>query len=160
MTDQQPPPTRNAVRRFIPAVLLASLSLNLFLAGWLAGSGFRPPLLPPMGGPFRSLERRLEGRLSPDGMAKIGALLGAMDAGMRRQFDARDAMRRKLHAILITEPFDREGFVAALTELNAGRAQFDGEVSRRVAEVVATLSVHDRAIFADEVLALPPGPLG
>lgn len=176
MSDQQSS-ARTAVRRFAPVLLLASIGLNLFFIGWLAGSGFRPhhlfftdwlagsgfrphPPPPPMGGHFVMLERDLEGRLSPEGMAKVGALLRDIDAGMRSQFDASETLRRQLHAILVAEQFDGDGFIRAVEALNAGRAKLDGDVARRVTEVMASLSARDRAIFANALLSMPPGPLG
>jgi len=160
MTDQ-PTRTHDAVRRLAPVLLLVSLGLNLFFAGWLAGSGFRwhpPP--PPMDGRFGMLERQLEGRLSPEGMAKVGALLRDIDTGMRNQFDAGESLRRQLHALLTAEVFNGDDFVRAVDSLNVGRAKFDNDVARRVAAVMAGLSARDRAIFADAVLSMPPGPLG
>lgn len=159
MTDQ---PTRSAIRRMLPAILLVSLGLNLFFLGWLAGSGFRPHGLPPppMGGPFRSLERQLAGRLSPEGMTKVGDLLHELEAGMREQFDAGDAVRRQLHSILTAETFSRDDFIRTIGVLTAGRTKFDNESAQRVADVVAKLSARDRAAFADAVLSIPPGPLG
>lgn len=160
MKDQQPP-TRDAVRRFAPALLLASLGLNLFFAGWLAGSGFRPhPPPPPMGGRFGMLERQLEGRLSPDGMAKVDAMLRDIDAGMRTQSDAGEILRRQLRMILVAEQFNGDNFVRVLDALNAQREKFDKDVARRVVDVMASLSPRDRTIFADAVLSMPPGPLG
>jgi uncharacterized membrane protein len=158
--NDQPTPTHNAVRRFAPVLLLASFGLNLFFAGWLAGSGFRGHPPPPMDGRFGMLEHQLEGRLSPEGMAKVGALLHDIDTGMRSQFDAGESLRRQLHALLTAEQFNGDDFVHAVDALNVGRAKFDNNVARRVAEVMAGLSARDRAIFADAVLSMPPGPLG
>jgi len=153
------PPTSGAAQRLIPLALLVSLGLNLFFAGWLFGSGFRPHP-PPMGGPFHVLEHQLEGRLSPDGMAKVGGLLRELEAGMHGQFDSGDALRRRLHATLVAEPFNRDDFMRAADALSAGRAKFDNNAAQRVADVLAALSATDRASFADALLSLPPGPLG
>jgi uncharacterized membrane protein len=158
--NDQGEPKRITPQRMIYLALLASLGLNLFFAGWWVGAGLRPPPPHEPGGPLHELEHRLQGRLSPAGMSAVERLIEEIDAGFRHQFDAGDAIRRQLHQILISEPFKPEDFVRTLGELTAGRSSFDSTVAQRVAAFAAGLSPEDRRIFADAILAMPPGPLG
>lgn len=161
MNDQRAP-GRVTPPWLIKVALLASLGINLFFAGWVLGVGLRPPPHGPggPGGPFGPLEHELRGRLSPDGMTKVDRLIAEIHAGFRREFGASEGIRDRLHTILITEPFNSAEFVRTLEELNAGRASFDSQTTRHIADFVASLSPQDRGIFADAVLRMPPGPLG
>lgn len=147
-------------RRFVPIALLCSLGINLFFAGTWVGGGLRRPPFPPPGGPLWELERQLRGRLSPDGMSKVAGVFRQVDAQARQRFDAGEAIRRQLHALLVTEPFDADAFMKQLQALNGDRAGFDSEMSRRIVALVSALSPEDRRLFADAVLSMPPGPLG
>jgi hypothetical protein len=60
----------------------------------------------------------------------------------------------------VTEPFDSNAFLRLLDQLNIDHAHFDGDMSRHIARIVASLSPEDRRVFADAVLSMPPGPLG
>ncbi len=106
------------------------------------------------------LERQLRGRLSPDGMTKVAGLISDIDSEFRQQIGANDTIRRRLHIILITEPFNSADFVRTLGVLQTARSHFDSEMNARIATVVERLSPEDRRIFADAVLTLPPGPMG
>jgi uncharacterized membrane protein len=156
MTDAAAP-GRNSPR-LTRIALLGSLGLNLFFAGWWFGGAMRPPPPGPHG--MHDLDRMLRGRLSADGMSKVDGLLRQVDSGFRQQFGEMEAVRRQLHAILVTETFDSDAFIKALEALNANRAKFDSNMTRHIADIVGSLSAEDRRILADTVLSLPPGPLG
>ena len=104
--------------------------------------------------------RRLQGKLSADGMSKVDGLLQQIHSGFRRQFEQTESVRRQLHSILVTEPFDADAFSRTLEALNANRTRFDSDMSQDIVAAVRALSPDDRRILADAVLSLPPGPLG
>lgn len=149
---------RFITQRFVPIALLCSIGLNVFFVGAWVGAGLRRPLLPPPGGPLWELERQLQGRLTPDGMHKVDSLIQEIDAGLRHQFDASEALRRQLHIILVSEPFNSSAFLQRLNQLNDGRASFDSGMAKHIAELIASLSPDDRRLFADAVLSMPPRP--
>jgi uncharacterized membrane protein len=153
------PPGRARPGRLWTA-LVASLGLNLFLAGWWVGAVLRPwPPAPPPG-PLHMLSQRLAGRLSPAAFREVSALIDAIGERLVRQIEDGAPLRGRLRAILVADVFDAAAFVATLDELTAARTRNDGDISRRIAAVVAGLSAADRAVLADVALASPAGLFG
>jgi uncharacterized membrane protein len=153
------PPARARPSRLWMA-LVASLGLNLFLAGWWVGAVLRPwPPAPPPG-PLHMLSQRLAGRLSPAAFREVSALIDAIGEHFVRQIADGAPLRGRLRAILMADVFDAAAFVTTLDELTAARTRNDGDISRRIAAVVAGLPAADRAVLADVALASPPGLFG
>jgi uncharacterized membrane protein len=150
-------PSGRGRSRHVWTALVASLGLNLFFAGWWVGAVLRPwPPAPPPG-PLHMLSRDLAGRLSPAAYREVSALIDTVRERFARQMHDSEPLRERLRVILVTDPFDSAAFVQTLDELTADRARNDGEISRRIAAVVAGLSAADRAILADAALASPAG---
>jgi uncharacterized membrane protein len=146
--------------------LVASLGVNLFFLGWLAGGvvgpdrgrpGPPPPPLPPL----HLMADRLRGSLSPGGMAKIEALIRELDDRFARRISDTEQSRARIKALLGEESFDPAGFVAALGEVHAETGRDRAEVDQRIADVIAQLSIDDRRKLAAVNVAFPPrGPAG
>ena len=139
--------------------LVISLGLNLFLAGWWAGAVLRP-WPPPPPGPLHMLSQRLACRLSPAAFREVGALIDAIGERFVSQMQDSAPLRSRLRAILMADAFDVAAFVTTLEALTAARTRNDGDISRRIAAVVAGLSAADRAVLADVALASPAGLFG
>lgn len=134
--------------------LVASVALNLFLVGWIAGGWTRQPPGPPP--PF-ALAERLKARLSGEGVQRIGADLAALDAeaaGLGARFDA---ARRTVIAAAVAVPFDATALRAALGGLSAARASGEAAMTERLVTVIGRLDADDRRVFAETLFApLPP----
>lgn len=142
--------------RWAVGALVVSFGVNMFLGGFLLA---RPPFGPPPP-PERHMEEMVE---------RLAAILPAADARILRETFAEkrdtlrppqqegDAMRRKIQALLRSEPFAGP---AMLEILEAGRDEHRRFESRLHQELVAVLdrfSAQGRQTFAD-FLSRPPRP--
>lgn len=140
--------------------LLASIGLNLVFAGLWFGDTLRVPWRgPPPGGPLHMMVQRLESRLGPEARARVEALRAEVEATFAAGGRRGAAARIKIAAILVAEPFDRSALVAEVDQLIGDRARNDGDIVRRIAAVMATLSPAERQAVAETIMAIqPPAP--
>lgn len=131
--------------------LVASLALNLFLAGLVVGSlmvwNWRPPGPPPRP-PFQMMLHEASGKLSPEGLKKLSELADELETDFRKTMDGAEKQRATIRDALLREPFDPAAFAVALDDMFASFSQKRANTNRRFAEVIATLSPADRRQLA------------
>lgn len=135
--------------------LVASVALNLFLIGWIAGGWTRSP--PPPPGPGAMLER-LQARLTPDGLKRVATDLASLDrdaADVGRAFDAAGAA---VVAAAGAAPFDEAAVRAALTAMSDTRRDADRRMTDRLLAVLGRLDTADRIGLADALFGRRPPP--
>lgn len=186
MTSESPLGQRR--RALIGIALMASVGVNVFVAGWWFGTAVRPAMNgvwfergpgpgpgPGPGGPggpwpgpppgagqgvvvsrMQMLANRLQGRLSPDGMAQVESLLKDIDTHFMQRMGTSAPLRERAKQILVAEPFDAEAFSKIFLDLQAQRTKSDAELARRIVDVIAKLPQEDRKVLAEITLFLPP----
>lgn len=102
------------------------------------------------------LQRRLEGRLSAEGMRDVTGLLEALDSQFTRRLEASTERRNRAREILAAENFDADAFAKVLMDLQAQRSSQDAELTRRIVDVIGRLSGADRKILADVTVFIAP----
>ncbi|MBP0573584.1 periplasmic heavy metal sensor, partial [Mycobacterium tuberculosis] len=107
------------------ALLLASLALNLFLAGWIVGGVLRPTPRP------FDLAGAISERLSPEGRARIAGELRVLDSEIRGLGGRFDAARSRVVAAASGEPFDAEALRMALQSMSNERSGEDARMTLR-----------------------------
>ena len=145
---------------FFPWLLVASLGLNLFFAGWLLGrSG---PMLRPPFGPWFGPEHFREFVTSNLSDAGARTMIQSFD-DMRLVFDRGrerfDLSRRTLNGVLDAPSFDKPAFLAKKADERAARLKNETEADEIFADGLARLSPEDRRKLARmpfPPLALPP----
>lgn len=138
---------------FIRILLLASLGLNLFLAGWWMGDVFevrRPPRL--------SFSERLARALPAETMARIAPAAAEVDQLLRQGFSEREQTLEQLKALSRKEPLAREEFDKLIAALAAQRARAEQVLWRRVGEVFVSLTPAERAAVTDVIFPYPREP--
>ena len=154
-------PIRPASMSVAGWILLVSLGLNLFLAGlWLGSRSDFPQFVPP---PFTApqprpvtLGERLASQLSPEGLAKVEGPIAQLDSVMRRGFEERQEIFDQLRELVAAEPYDAAAVKALLDRLPEQRLSGEGAQWNIVADILGSLSDHDRRAFADSVFLRPP----
>lgn len=177
-TDSQGP-SRQSARAWVWTALLISIGFNLFIAGWWVGSMMMRPGIegrwpgPPFGGPpagphpddrgpqarpspVAMLQRRLEGRLSAEGMRDVARLLEMVDSQVTRRLEASAEPRNRAREILAAENFDADAFAKVLMDLQTQRSTEEAELTRRTVDVIRRLSGADRKALADVTVFIPP----
>jgi len=141
--------------------LIASVALNLFLLGGIAGA----LLLGPPRGPF--MDRGMPGEgfgpgrmLSPAGREQLRKLHQEERDRLRPQLEALRAARMAMEAAFASEPFDRPAFAAAQQQMQAAEQGLTAAMGARVVKLAETLSADDRKAFAKAMGRLPMGPPG
>ncbi|WP_146604458.1 periplasmic heavy metal sensor, partial [Rhodoplanes roseus] len=134
-------------------VLFVSLGVNLFLAGSWVGTLMRPgwpPPPPPR--PMQEIARELQGRIAPDSMAKVEALMGEIDTRIRSGPGDPRRMDDRLRELLSADRFDVEAFTTTVDRFLSARSENDKVIAKRIAEVVVDFSPADRKVLAEVVL--------
>ncbi|NVO16634.1 MAG: periplasmic heavy metal sensor [Rhodoplanes sp.] len=143
-------------------VVLVSLGINLFLAGSWVGTLMRPGAWPPPPGhgPLQNVARDLQGRITPDSMAKVEALIVEIDRRIRSGSADPRRLDEQMRGLLVADTFDTATFTRTVDEFITARTENDRAIARRIAEVVAGMPVADRKVLAEVVLRPrgPPGP--
>jgi uncharacterized membrane protein len=135
--------------------LVASVALNLFLIGWIAGGWTRSP--PPPPGPGAMLER-LQARLTPDGYTRVATDLAAFDrdaAAVGRAFDTAGAA---VVAAAGVSPFDEAAVRRALAAMSDTRGDADRRMTDRLLALLGKLDTADRVGLADALFGQRPPP--
>lgn len=133
--------------------LAASLALNLFLGGVVAGRLIGPPGHGPRGGP-PSPERMIEdmaGALGPEDARVLRAEFAAVP---RPTLDF-DAAREPIARALRADPFDPDAFKAAIVHAEGLADQGKAAVLNAVVSAIGKMSIDGRRRLADW---RPPGP--
>lgn len=141
--------------------LIASVALNLFLLGGIAGA----VLLGPPRGPFGERGFPPEGfgparMLSPAGREQLHKLHQEDRETLRPQLEALRSARKAIEAAFATEPFDRAAFNVAQQQMEAAERSLTVAMGERVVRLAETLSADDRKAFAKSMGHLPMGPPG
>lgn len=155
MSTSLDPTTRSGPSRLRWA-LVASIALNLFLVGWLAGGFLNRP---PFGLQLRhSMIERLDGRLSREGFRRVEPQLRAFqdvaDGGMA-DFGR---LRRQLQQSAGSANFDAEAMRRDLAGLSQARNAQDSRFSERIVAILQDLDPADRAVFVESVFPPMPNP--
>ena len=136
-------------------LLPASIILNAFLLGAVAAHLYAEPWPP---GPMQAMER-LGRDLPPADRDLLQSAFAASVDELDRSRVAMDEINRKLHAILVKEPFDKAAFQALLQQSDALRAQFSHALTASLPDVIAKMSPAGRRRMAEmHVLGPPPPP--
>lgn len=154
MNDLSPSPPRSGLPRGLRWLLIASLALNLLVAGLVVGAlareggpGARPRPAELSLGPFaRALE--------PEDRRAVLRSLGDHRPDLRplgRQ--DRAALFAEVMAALRAEPFDRARAAAALAEQSARVAEVERAVRDALLARLAAMTAAERAAFADRLEA-------
>ncbi|WP_293397109.1 periplasmic heavy metal sensor [Nevskia sp.] len=141
--------------------LIASVALNLFLLGGIAGA----LLLGPPRGPFMDRGMPPEGfgpgrMLSPAGRERLHKLHQEDREALRPQLEALRSARKAIETAFAAEPFDRPAFDIAQQQMEAAEQGLAIAMGERVVRLAETLSADDRKAFAKAMGRLPMGPPG
>lgn len=136
-------------------VLLASLVLNLFLAGLMVGRFVAPPPPGPPPSPDRFIDALTRGMSPADGavMRQIFAAHRAeLDQAMAQADQARESVRDALEA----QTFDQAALDAALGRAEVARRSLENLRQGVMTEAVRQLSPEGRRYLAQMVPGRPP----
>lgn len=148
------------MKRLLPALLLASLAVNIFLGAVMATHLLRSFDGPPRHGgpppPDVMLERMT--RDLPEADAKVmrevfGKRQGQIDAGMIQIRQLPDRLR----GTLLAEPFDPAALAAIWQETHTAQRQFHEQLSAAFIEAATRMSPEGRRKLA-EFRPVPEGP--
>jgi uncharacterized membrane protein len=159
-SENQP---ENRRRRWILVGMIASLALNLFLAGvvgaWLVRPAlFRPAAAPPvtLGLPADRLGERIARRLPPSDRPIIRDAFKNHEQEIRQRLEewrnALQTSRRSLRA----DPFDPDAFTAAFNRAEDARNGYQRAVHQAVREAATAMSPEGRIKLTQP----PPGRPG
>jgi uncharacterized membrane protein len=140
------------------SLLVASLGLNLFFAGWLVGARVVPWGFGPPPDPMRQISEHLRRTLSDEGFRAVDQLIGMLDRRRERDFDRMGELRGRLKQLLTQATFDRDAFSQVFKDMNAEMAGGRAEIDELIVDTVARLSPEDRRRLSE--LPLPPPPPG
>jgi uncharacterized membrane protein len=142
-------------RRTLLIVLFASLALNLFAIGAIAGAGltgWRPHGFgggaPPRGGGMGSVGRVL----SPEHREEWRTLLRAQATGSGAQLRQARMLRRGAWMRFATDPMDAPGILADLEKSRDLEAQGRAALDQQIVSFAATLPADERVKFANALL--------
>lgn len=140
-------------------VVLVSLGINLFLAGSWVGTLMRPGGWPPPPGPrpLQNVAHELQGRITPDSLAKVETLIAEIDRRIRSGPADPRRLEEQVRSLLGADTFDAATFTGTVDQFITTRTENDRAIARRIAEVVAGMPVADRRVLAEVVLR-PRGP--
>lgn len=137
--------------RAIKFALLASLGLNLFIAGWWLSDAWRSKQfvdLRPIS--FTDLAQR---HLPPEALDLIREPLSRADNVIEVGFKARQAILERLRYLVPQEPYDQQAVEALLAELPGQRLANEQKQWKLVGEALAKLPADQRKAFAELMFA-------
>jgi uncharacterized membrane protein len=140
------------------SLLVASLGLNLFFAGWLVGARVVPLGFGPPPGPMHQISEHLRQTLSAEGFRAVDRLIGVLDRRRERDFGRVGELRGRLKELLTQPTFDRDAFLQVFKDMNAEMSRGRAEADELIVDTVARLSPEDRRRLSE--LPLPPPPPG
>lgn len=142
--------------RWLVAALLVSLMANMVVVGVAAGRMWAhhhghdrghgwSEARGRGGGPMRAfLDRLPENR-----RAELGGMLRERREGGQADREAVRAAHAAVRAAIVSEPFDKVAFEAALERVNAARAAHRARVTAGFVDLVASMSAEERRVFAE-----------
>ena len=134
------------------ALLIVSLAVNLFFAGWWVGNSFRQPPGMPMPQMMRYADRA-----SPEEREAIREIFDKVDVVIKGGFERRAATFAKLRDVVTHDPFDEVEFNRQIAELPQQRIASEEQQWAIIRDSIIALSAENRQALA-EVFFLPPGP--
>lgn len=152
MPPVPPAPPAAPVRRGLRWLLIASLGVNLLVAGVVVGNL--------ASGPMGRREPSVELALGPFARALDPADRRAIARDLLERADLRDLRRAErqadltaLAAILRTEPFDREAVAAMMQAQREKVRTLEAEVEAALLDRLVAMTQAERAAFADRIEA-------
>jgi uncharacterized membrane protein len=139
--------TPTARRRTLGVLLLASLSLNLFLVGFLAAHRFRPHPLP--GAMLTRLVEELGSELSGEERATLQRVFHMHEPRIRDAAAALSDARATVRQALVSEPFEATRLETALAEASRRDIVLRNSVQAMLAEAAKTMSPEGRRHLAE-----------
>ena len=131
-------------------IAVASIGLNLFLAGNILGHQFRGPMPPPM-----VLEERLEAtlrELPPADRPAVKAILDGRREMIEAKWQALRAANRRVAEAMQSDPFAADQAKAAFDMANQDFADFRAAIQETAIEIASKISPEGR-----KSLHLPAG---
>lgn len=138
----------------IRLLLIASLAINLFFAGWWVGNTVRQPPRMPM--PVPQMMRYAD-RASPEEREAIRDIFDKVDVVIKAGFEQRVETFAKLREIVTHEPFEEAEFNRLIAALPQQRIATEEQQWAIIRDSIIALSAENRQALA-EVFFLPPGP--
>lgn len=149
MTGLSDPMAGSGSRRWGRLLLIASLSLNLLLAGVLGAWAVRPLFHGPSPSfEFGRMIERMSHRLSS---ADAAALRHAYDAHRQEMGKLRDSVRdarRKVRRALRADPFDPSALKSAMDEVRTTRSAMEESMQNVISDGAASMSEEGRRRLA------------
>jgi len=140
--------------------LIASVALNLFLLGGIAGALLLGPPrhgFPGHGGPHEG-RGGPGGNLSPAGQQALRAQHEGDREVLRPQLEALRSARQEIEQAFAAEPYDPAALAAAQARMLAAEQALGTAMGTRISQLAARLSAEDRRAFARGMRHLPMGP--
>jgi len=136
-------------RRLLTALVVASLAVNLFLAGllagdWLMGRYGPPPFAPAINPSW------MRHALGPDAERMVAPVMRRHMDEIREHIEATRRARRAVGAALTAEPFDRAALEDALARIRTQNAEAQAAFHGAFVDVADKLSPEQRAELAKE----------
>ncbi len=134
-------------------LVVASLALNLFLGGILAGGWIEdwrrgPEARPGRPAPLHFRFGRIIEHLPPGDAKLAHALMGQHREAMRVQIQALRQARKEVREVLVAETFDRARFETALRALRSHASASRAAMHRATAELAEQISAEGRRALA------------
>lgn len=140
--------------RRLGLMLLASLGLNLFLAGFLAARLWGGPGHPPPGRPFGPRELVVAARQA-GAEGQVRELMQRRREGLRKHHGQMRAARAEVHAALLAEPFDAARLREALDRVHSGTADAQSAVHEAFVELAQGMTPAQRKALAAQLRRRP-----
>ncbi|MFO1189599.1 MAG: periplasmic heavy metal sensor [Alphaproteobacteria bacterium] len=136
-------------RRVLGIAVVASLALNLFLGGLMAGDWLMGRTAPPPFAPMMSFSS-MRHALGHDARPMVEAVMHQHHESIQHQIDAVRTARRDVAAALSAEPFDRAQLETALARMRAEVGQAQTAFHGAFVDVVSNLTLDQRQQLAKE----------
>ncbi len=134
--------------KWLLAILVLSLALNLALVGFLIGrssAGFAG------GDPTRGFPRWAMLDMSPERRAELRPAMSSQRASMRRQLRGMRKHHDALRAAVAANPFEAAALDAALADMRTAHAQVESLNHAAFREFVSQLSAAERQQLAEQL---------
>jgi len=136
-------------QRVLGIAVVASLALNLFLGGLMAGDWLRGRTAPPPFAPMMSFSS-MRHALGHDAKPMVESVMRQHHESIRRHIDDVRTARRDVAAAIGAEPFDRAQLETALARMRAEVGQAQTAFHGAFADVVGNLTPEQRQQLAKE----------